>query len=224
MLRLRYASLALLLLAGPVSAAELPKPLATGLKNPESVAVGPGGEIVAAANVQQELDAFRLWRVDDAGAVVWQSDVHVEAASSGWVRDLVVTPDGHVVALTSRGLPEQRFALAAFALADGAPAWDLEVAVETDAGMPVLRRVLVDDDALVLPVVHGHDPLPVGVSGPMRAALQRVSFAGAPLTTQPLTPGEPEGAPALTITRGICGDPVLLQNNLAGPWLGSIAP
>jgi hypothetical protein len=45
MLRLRYASLALLLLAAPASAAELPKPLAAGMKNPESVAVGPGGKV-----------------------------------------------------------------------------------------------------------------------------------------------------------------------------------
>ncbi len=42
MSRLRYLSLALLLLAAPAAgAAELPKPLVTGLKNPESVAVGP---------------------------------------------------------------------------------------------------------------------------------------------------------------------------------------
>ena len=41
----RYLSLAALLLVAPVSAAELPKPLATGLVNPESVVVGPDGKI-----------------------------------------------------------------------------------------------------------------------------------------------------------------------------------
>src|SRR5262245_6977644 len=46
MKRLRYFSLALLLLTTPVApAAELPKPLAEGLVNPESVAVGPGGKL-----------------------------------------------------------------------------------------------------------------------------------------------------------------------------------
>ncbi|AMV29873.1 Soluble aldose sugar dehydrogenase YliI precursor [Gemmata sp. SH-PL17] len=41
----RYLSLAALLIAAPVSAAELPKPLATGMVNPESVVVGPDGKI-----------------------------------------------------------------------------------------------------------------------------------------------------------------------------------
>ncbi len=41
----RYLSLAALLIAAPVSAAELPKPLAKGLVNPESVVVGPDGKI-----------------------------------------------------------------------------------------------------------------------------------------------------------------------------------
>src|SRR5207253_10717473 len=43
----RSLSLALLLLAAPAAAAqkELPKPMVTGLKNPESVCVGPGGRI-----------------------------------------------------------------------------------------------------------------------------------------------------------------------------------
>jgi glucose/arabinose dehydrogenase len=43
----RSASLTLLLLAGPAAAAgpEAPKPMVTGLKNPESVCVGPGGRV-----------------------------------------------------------------------------------------------------------------------------------------------------------------------------------
>jgi glucose/arabinose dehydrogenase len=42
----RYLSLALVLLAAPVAGAqELPKPMVTGLKNPESVCIGPGGRV-----------------------------------------------------------------------------------------------------------------------------------------------------------------------------------
>lgn len=189
-----------------------------------AAAVGLGGEIVAAANVEQDADAFRLWRVDDAGAVLWQADVHSEAPSSGWVRDLVVTPAGHVVAATTRDTPVPRLALVAFALADGAPAWELEVAVETDAGTPVLQQLLVVGDELVVPVVHGQDPWDFGVDGPMTAALHRVSSAGAPLSTRPLTPGQLEGSPWLALTRGICGDVVVLQNNTGSPWLGSSTP
>lgn len=43
--RLRYLSLALLLVTAPAGAAELPKPLVDGLVMPESVAVGPGGKL-----------------------------------------------------------------------------------------------------------------------------------------------------------------------------------
>jgi glucose/arabinose dehydrogenase len=45
MRRLLPLSFLLLVAAGPVAAAELPKPLVTGLKNPESVAVGADGRI-----------------------------------------------------------------------------------------------------------------------------------------------------------------------------------
>ena len=46
MMRLRYLSLALLMLAAPAArAAELPKPIVEGLVNPESVAIGPGGKM-----------------------------------------------------------------------------------------------------------------------------------------------------------------------------------
>lgn len=38
-------ALALFALVGPLRAAELPKPLVTGLKNPESVAIGPDGRV-----------------------------------------------------------------------------------------------------------------------------------------------------------------------------------
>jgi glucose/arabinose dehydrogenase len=71
MLRLRYLVLALLLAAAPpAAAAELPKPLVTGLVNPESVAFGPGGKMYVSVIGEFDKDGDgAIVRIDDGKAV-----------------------------------------------------------------------------------------------------------------------------------------------------------
>ena len=164
-----------------------------------------------------------MWRIDDAGAVLWKRDLLPQGPGNGALVDLAVTPDGHVVAATLWVSPTPKIDLIAITLAEAEAAWQLEVAVEDASGQPVLGRMFVDGDALALPIVHAVDFWKDGVDSPISARLHRVSFTGTPLSVDPLTPGDPLGSPWLIATRGACGDLVVFQNDAAAPWLGSFA-
>lgn len=202
-------------LAWEVELTDIPGP------TPRAIAVGVDGEIVAATGLWTDgpPPLFKVWRVDSAGAPLWERDLLPQDGGTGMLMDLAVTPDGHVVALTAVQTPVPAIRLVALALADGAPAWELDVAVESDEGFPMSEHLWVDGDALALAVVH--DDL---APGPAIARFHRVSFAGAPLSADPLTLGDDEGSASLVSTRGQCGELVVLQPNNVTPWLGAFAP
>lgn len=192
-----------------------------------AVAIGPGGEIVAGSAGWPGLDGpeYKLWRVDDDGALLWERDLLEPSKGGGELTDLLITPDGQVVAITTEFSPTPRIVMKAVTLADGAPTWTLAVATEDEAGVPVLQHGLVEPDALALVIARGPEFWDKGTADPLTAALHRVSFTGAVLDVTPLPLTDLElGPPWLAAARGACGDLVLFQANNQKSWLGSFAP
>lgn len=195
--------------------------LPSGHLAPLSLTLGPSGEIVAAVGMwpNNEAAVMQVMRADAAGMLLWTRDLLEPNAPSGALNDLVVTPDGQVVVLQRWFAPEERITAIGLSLADGATLWETEVAVAGPDGAPELVRAHVDADALLLPIARQ-----AAKDAPLSVELHRMSFAGQVVHIAPLTlAGRENGRPLVEVTRGRCGELVVLQKEVV-PWLGSFAP
>lgn len=195
--------------------------LASGHLAPLSLTLGPAGEIVAAVGMwpNNEAAVMQVVRADAAGTLLWTRDLLEPNAPTGFLNDLVVTPDGQVVVLQRWFAPEEKITAIGLSLADGATLWETEVAGEDAAGPPEMIRAHVDADALLLPIARQ-----AAKDEPLTVELHRMSFAGQVVHIAPLPlEGRENGRPRVKVTRGRCGELVVLQEELV-PWLGSFAP
>ncbi|MCY0991546.1 hypothetical protein OV203_30670 [Nannocystis sp. ILAH1] len=195
--------------------------LGSGGLAPLSLTLGPAEEIVAAVGMwpNNEQAVMQVARVDAAGTLLWTRDLLEPGAPMGSLNDLVVTPDGQVVVLQRWLEPEEKITAISLALEDGATLWETEVAVANAAGPPEMIRAHVDADALLLPIGRQ-----TAKDEPLTVELHRMSFAGQVVHIAPLTlEGRENGRPRVKVTRGRCGELVVLQEEIV-PWLGSFAP
>ncbi|MDC0670186.1 outer membrane protein assembly factor BamB family protein [Nannocystis radixulma] len=186
--------------------------IASAMKN--RVAVGPGGEIVVGDGRRGPDGYFKVWRLDPAsGAVAWEADLMFPEPDAE-LADLVATPDGRAIAVAFRKNEDHTdgsLVAAALALDSGAEQWRTEVAVTTDDGLPFLNRVLVDGDALTLPVTRDA----IFVDGPPIVEVSRLSFTGALLGTSTLPiPADQIGSFTHVPARGRCGELLLFQDGM----------
>ncbi|PCC69797.1 hypothetical protein SAMN02745121_04222 [Nannocystis exedens] len=186
-----------------------------------SLALGPAGEIVAAVGIwpNNEDPGMMVARADAAGTLVWIRDLFEPGPTSGELADLVVTPDGQAIVLRRWWTPEEKITATSLALEDGATLWDVDAVAVTPAGSPELLRARAEADALLLPIARR-----AGDEGPLTVELHRLSLAGQVVDVTPLPlAGRETGRPRVNVTRGRCGELVLLHEELV-PWLGSFAP
>jgi hypothetical protein len=171
------------------------------------------GTALIAFGTWDDVWTLHLFAVDSGGATLWTRDVVVP-----WnPRDVVATPDGWVV--LTHEFTEGFVHLWAFAAADGAPMWDLEVATADAAGRPIAEDLHVTGDHLTLPVLRWpSDAVNASTSGRTVEA-HRVSFAGEVLDVTPL-PGAAEGKgfSVLASTVSTCGELIVFTYGL-GPDL-----
>jgi len=188
------------------------------------VAVGPGGEIVAGDGLRGPDGHFKVWRLDAAtGAVVWEAELPFPD-NDAELADLVVTPDGRVVAVAFRKNEDHTdgsLVATALALDSGAAQWQTVVAVTTVEGLPFTQKVLVDADRLTLPVTRDA----IFVDGPPIVELFELSFAGALLgaSTLPI-PADEIGRFQHVAGRGRCGELLLFHQGGADRRLMAFAP
>lgn len=187
--------------------------LTTGRKS--RVAVGPGGELVA-GDARPGPDAhFKVWRLDAAtGSVVWQADLPFPE-NDAELEELVVTPDGRAIAVAlrlSEDLTDGSLVATALALDQGAQQWQTVVAVTNDDGLPFIHDVLVDADALTLPVTRD----PVFVEQLLGVEVVSLSFAGELLgSSKPPIPDDPNTSLGHNAARGRCGELLLFESGSA---------
>lgn len=154
---------------------------------------------------------------DQDGAVLWSTVLADLPYSS--TRALALTPDQQIVVL--RTFDPQFVDLIALDLANGLPVWFQTVAEADATGRPSARDLLVDADALTIPVLRtGPDESSLG-----SVSIQRVAFDGELLEQVPLpVPANPAPHSSVLATRGECGELVLLAGEEHPLWLGSFAP
>jgi hypothetical protein len=158
-------------------------------------------------------------RFDADGGPVWQR-AHDVPPFDG-VSALELAPDGQAVILRS-ALGNERVDLLSVDLGDGERRWEHTLAVKDDAGETRGRHLLVDADALSIPLMHTQpnegwlDSL----------AVARVSFTGSPLELVPLPEVPSNPAPLFSVlgARGECGELVLFAGRDEPRWLGTFAP
>ncbi|MCY1058064.1 hypothetical protein [Nannocystis sp. SCPEA4] len=154
---------------------------------------------------------------DQDGAVL--SSTVLEDLPYSFTSAIALTPDKQIVVL--RTLDPEFVDLIALDLADGLPVWFQTVAEADPTGRPTARDLIVDADALTIPVLRtGADEVSLG-----SVAIQRVAFDGELLETVPLpVPANPAPHSSVLATRGECGELVLLAGEEHPLWLGSFAP
>lgn len=167
------------------------------------------GDIFVAGADNPTEDGFtdlRIWRFTGAGQPVWNRTF----VASGFdvVTDLELAPDGRVIALRIGPFPEFSVDLVAVDPADGALAWDLNVAVPDTTGRPSATDMHVDADALTIPIVRSEP----GKFGRRTVDVHRVSYSGELVDLIPLAdiPSSDDNFNALTSVRGACGELTLL--------------
>lgn len=85
--------------------------------------------------------------------------------------------------------------------------------------------VLVDPDALTLPIARSPDFFEDGTADPLTVFVHRVSFAGEPLGATELDlDGASDFFPWFAPARGSCGELLLFQEDPAAPWLAAFSP
>jgi outer membrane protein assembly factor BamB len=197
------------------------------IETPRHLALGPAGELVVGHGLwpNDGDPEYKVWRVGPDGQLVWERDLVAPTNNDNVLTDLVVTPDGTVVSVTTAIAPNGKVALDALALSDGADLWKLDVAVADDFGDPYVRGVLVDPDALTLPIAMSPDYFEDGTADPLAVFVHRVSFTGEHLGAAQLDlPGVNGLFPSFAPARGACGELLLFQEDPETPWLAAFAP
>lgn len=189
---------------------------------PEQIAVTPEGHVVVGARGDSDDQGFtsvRLFRLDGEGGPVWASEI--EVPHYGGLSELALTPDGQVVVLrVSDG--NTRVDLLSVGLADGETRWERTLAVKDEQGESYARNILVDADALTIPLMH---TLPdQGWIDSLGVA--RVSLTGEllPSVALPEVPQNPAPVYASLAARGDCGELVVVTGWGEPLWLGTFAP
>jgi len=194
-----------------------------GESNPTRVAIAPEGDIVIAGSGSEDLDGnatlHRMWRLGGDGQLRWSGSQvkppfsHLTAIAS--------LPNGQVATLRRGPDDDQTVDLLAVDFLDGSPEWETTIAVPDADELPYGRALLVDADALSIPVMRSEPEF----SALRSIAVQRVSFGGQLLDLVPLdVPARPSRGWTTLGVRGNCEELVILTGELADLWLGSFAP
>lgn len=180
------------------------------------------GDVFVAGAASATDDGFtelRLWRFTGAGQPLWSTSFVVPAYDV--VTDLEVAPDGRVLALRIGPFPEFSVDLIAVEPADGALAWEANLAVPDATGRPSASSLHVDADALTIPIVRSEP----GKFGRRAVDVQRVSFAGELLELVPLPdiPASDDTFSSFDSVRATCGELTLLLGE-GELWFAAYAP
>lgn len=190
-----------------------------------ALALGSGDDLIAGYGFWSPTapPVYKVWRV--VGAPLWEANLPTVAQETGWLADLVVAPDGTILAVTQHELPEPRVSVTALASADGAVLWTTEIAITDENGPPMVEEALVLGDALVIPIGRVPDYFNHFEPGPLAAELVRLSFTGDVLEAAPLPLGGLTlGDPWFNVARGPCDTLLLFHADAARPWLYAFAP
>ncbi|WP_434420539.1 hypothetical protein [Nannocystis pusilla] len=189
----------------------------------EAIAVTSQGGIVLATRTDID-DLGVSHRVDidvfnPDGTVAWRTAL--DDLPHGAIEAVAVTPNDRIVVLRTGAEPNAALDLIALDLFHGLPVWFQTVAVADETGAPHGRDLIVDADALTIPVLRpGADAVSLG-----SVEIQRVSFDGELLEMVPLpVPANPSPHFEALATRGSCGELVILAGEGQDLWLGSFAP
>ncbi|MBZ5710039.1 PQQ-binding-like beta-propeller repeat protein [Nannocystis pusilla] len=190
---------------------------------PSEVVVTPEGDIFVAGGGDRDVDAsftvVRLWKIRGDGQIEWASSL--ARPPFGLLTAFERLPNGQLAVLRRGPDDDQTIELLAVDAADGSPAWELPLAAPDASEEPYARALLVDADALSIPVMRSEHEF----SALRSIAVQRVSFGGKLLEVVPLdVPARPSRGWTTVSVRGNCDELVLLSGEFEELWLGSFAP
>jgi hypothetical protein len=186
----------------------------------QAIATSPEGDVLLAGASSEGDGGFarlHVWRLDAGGAPGWSRAIDLPAFDA--VHDIALGSAGQVLVLRFGPWPEGQADLSALDPATGADLWTVTVAAaDADGRFAQVDRILVDADALTIPVARSA-PASLKLTG---VGVQRVSFAGElqEFVALDVPPGEEF---ALRTARGECGE-LLIWTGFDNHWLGSFAP
>ncbi|MCY1054807.1 PQQ-binding-like beta-propeller repeat protein [Nannocystis sp. SCPEA4] len=190
---------------------------------PSEVVVTPEGDIFVAGGGDRDVDAnftvVRMWKIGGDGQIEWANSL--ARPPFGIITAFERLPGGQLAVLRRGPDDDQTIELLAVDAADGSPAWELPLAAPDVSEEPYARALLVDADALSIPVMRSEPEF----SALRSIAVQRVSFGGQLLEVVPLeVPARPSRGWTTVSVRGNCDELVILSGEFEELWLGSFAP
>jgi hypothetical protein len=190
---------------------------------PSEVVVTPEGDIFVAGGGDRDVDAnftvVRMWKIRGDGQIEWANSL--ARPPFGLLTAFERLPNGQLALLRRGPDDDQTIELLAVDAADGSPAWEVTLATPDAAEEPYARKLLVDADALSIPVMRSEPEF----SALRSIAVQRVSFGGQLLEVVPLeVPARPSRGWTTVSVRGNCDELVILSGEFEELWLGSFAP
>jgi hypothetical protein len=178
----------------------------------DEIAVGPAGDVAVGGHADSNDDehTLRLWRLDPAGALIWERVITVPEFEE--VTALHFAPDDQIVALRNGKEFTASVDLVSVEVATGETRWTLTVAAVEDKFGGWAEDMHVDADRFTIPMsrsrVHHHVP-----SDTNWTEVRTVSFAGELLgvTKVPGVLGD-GGLSWLRSVRGRCGELIFVRD------------
>ncbi len=132
-MKLAYALAASIFIAAPLLAEPLPKPLVAGLKNPESVVVGPGGKIFVTVIGEFDKDGDgAVMVIDDGKAVPFATGLDDPKGIAAFQRWLFVADKKRIWRIDEKGKAEVYVAEGAFPTP---PMFLNDIAIDPESGI-----------------------------------------------------------------------------------------